>query len=140
MKHTTNNALAVGFAANVSGTPPMAMVGIVPEHYSYELIQESGESVIHIPTKGYEKEFYYLVSHSGRDEDKFAALNLKWTEGTKVKDPILTDCPISAECKVVDCVRTGDHDMFIASVVAVHCVEEWLNEEGNIDFGKVVTM
>lgn len=41
---------------------------------------------------------------------------------------------------MVDCVRTGDHDMFIASVVAVHCVEEWLNEEGNIDFGKVVTM
>lgn len=135
-----NNALAVGFAANVSGTPPMAMVGIVPEHCSYDLIKESGEFVINIPTKGFEKEFCHLGSHSGRDEDKFAALDLKWTEGTQVKAPVLTGCPISAECKVVDCVRTGDHDLFIASVVAVHCVEEWLDESGNIDFGKVMTM
>lgn len=139
-KDGKNNALAVGFAANVSGTPPMAMVGIVPEHYSYELIRENGEFVINIPTKGFEKEFYYLGSHSGRDEDKFSALDLKWTEGSQVSAPILTDCPISAECKVVDCVRTGDHDLFIASVVAVHCTEDWLDENGKIDFGKVVVM
>lgn len=139
-KDGKNNALAVGFAANVSGNPPMAMVGIVPEHYSWQLIKESGEFVINIPTKGFDKEYYYLGSKSGRDEDKFEALNLEWTEGTKVHAPLLTACPISVECKVVDCVRTGDHDLFIGSIEAIHCEESWLDENGNIDFTKISLM
>ena len=60
--------------------------------------------------------------------------------GTKVNAPLLSDCPISMECKVVDCVKTGDHDLFIASVEAVHCDEAWLDENGNLDFTKVKGM
>lgn len=139
-KDGKNNALVVGFAANVSGNPPMAMVGIVPEHYSWQLMKETGEFVINIPTKGFEKEYYYLGSKSGRDEDKFAALDLKWTEGSKVNAPLLDACPISVECKVVDCVRTGDHDLFIGSIEAIHCDEAWLDDNGNIDFNKIILM
>ena len=133
-KDGKNNALAVGFAANVSANPPMAMVGIVPEHFSYQLIKETGEFVINIPPKGFEKEYYYLGSKSGRDEDKFVALNLAWTEGTKVKAPLLSACPISVECKVVNCVRAGDHDLFIGTIEAFHCDEALLDENGNFDF------
>lgn len=139
-KDGKNNALAVGFAANVSANPPMVMVGIVPEHYSYQLIKESGEFVINIPTKGFEKEYYYLGSKSGRDEDKFAALNLEWENGTKVNAPLLSACPLSVECKVTDCIRTGDHDLFIGTIVAVHCDEAWLDDNGNFDFTKVTTL
>ncbi|MDO5376709.1 MAG: flavin reductase family protein [Clostridia bacterium] len=139
-KDGKNNALAVGFAANVSANPPMVMVGIVPEHFSYQLIKESGEFVINMPTKGFEKEYYYLGSKSGRDEDKFAALDLQWENGTKVNAPLLSACPISVECKVVDCIRTGDHDLFIGSIEAVHCDEGWLDEKGNLDFMKISTL
>lgn len=65
------------------------MVGIIPEHYSYQLIKESGEFVINIPAKDFQKEYYYLGSKSGRDEDRFAALNLAWENGTKVNAPLL---------------------------------------------------
>ncbi len=136
-KDGRNNALVVGYAANVSGTPPMVAVGIMPEHYSWQLVKESGEFVINLPTKGFEQEFYYLGSKSGRDGDKFAALDLKWENGTKVNAPLLSDCPLSMECKVVDCIRTGDHDLFIGSVEAVHCDEAWLDENGNLDFTKI---
>lgn len=139
-KDGKNNALAVGFAANVSIDPAMVMVGIIPRNYSYDLIKESGVFVINIPTKGFEKEYYYLGKKSGRDEDKFAALNLKWEEGAKVSAPILTDCPISVECKVVNCVRAGDHDLFIAAVEAIHCEEEWLDVNGGIDLSKIVLL
>lgn len=87
-------------SAIVLANPPMVMVGIVPEHDSYQLIKESGEFVINIPTKGFEKEYYYLGSKSGRDKDKFAALNLEWENVTKVNAPLLSACPLSVECKV----------------------------------------
>mgnify|MGYP001073145878 CR=1 FL=1 len=49
----------------------MVMIGIVPEHYSYELISDSGEFVINIPAKGFEREYYYLGTKSGRNHDLF---------------------------------------------------------------------
>ena len=52
-KNGKNNALAVSFAANVSVNPAMVMVGIIPKNYSYDLIKESGEFVINIPTKDF---------------------------------------------------------------------------------------
>lgn len=139
-KAGNNNALAVGFAANVSTNPPLVMIGIVPEHYSYDLIKESKAFVINIPGKQFQKEFYYLGSKSGRDEDKFSSLNLKWTNGIKVDAPLLDDCPYSAECKVIHCVKAGDHDLFIGSIETVHCEEAWLDENGNLDFSKIETM
>jgi len=38
----------------------MVMVRIVPEHYFYQLIKESGEFVINIPTKDFEKSIIIL--------------------------------------------------------------------------------
>lgn len=90
--------------------------------------QKSLELPINIPTKGFEKEYYYLGSKSGRDEDKFKALNLEWVEGTKVHAPLLTACSISVECKVVDGVHMGDHDLSIGSIETIHCNESWLDE------------
>lgn len=140
-KDGKNNAFAVGFAANISSNPPQVMIGVLPSNYSYQLIQDSGEFVINLPAKGFEKEYYYLGSKSGRDEVKFKTLNLQWEEGTKVKAPLLSACPISVECKVIDCIRTGgDHDLFIGSVEAVHCEESWLDENGNIDMTKLELM
>ena len=51
-----NNALVVGFVANVSLDPAMVMVGIVPSRYSHHMVKESGCFVINLPKKGYEKE------------------------------------------------------------------------------------
>lgn len=123
-KDGKNNALAVGYAANVSGNPPMAMVGIVPEHYSWQLIKESGEFVINIPTKGFEKEYYYLGSKSGRDEDKFKALDIQWENGIKTDAPMLSAYPVSIECKVTTSLQPGNMELFIASIESVYCEEQ----------------
>lgn len=136
-----NNAFAVGFAANISVKPPQVMISVLPSNYSYQLIQDSGAFVINIPTKGFEKEYYYLGSNSGRDADKFQVLNLEWSKGTKVNAPLLNACPISVECKVIDCIKTGgDHDLFIGSIETVHCDESWLDANGNIDITKIVLL
>lgn len=140
-KDGKNNAFAVGFACNVSGNPPQVLIGVLPSNYSYQLIRDSGEFAINIPKKGFEKEYYYLGTKSGREEDKIKALDLQWEEGTKVNVPLLTACPVSVECKVTDCIKTGgDHDLFIGSVEAFHCEESCLDGDGNLDMGKLNLM
>ena len=139
-KDGRNNALVVGFIANVSLDPAMVMVGIVPSRYSYHMVKESGCFVVNLPTKGYEKEYNYLGSKSGRDEDKFAAMNIKWTDAEYVNAPILTDCPVSIECSVVESIQPGTHELFIGKVEAVHADEEYLDQNGNILWNKINLM
>ena len=131
-KQGKNNALVVGFVANVSLNPAMVMVGIVPSRFSHHMVKESGCFVINLPKKGYEKEYNYLGSKSGRDEDKFAAMDIKWKDAEFVDAPILTDCPVSIECSVVESIQPGTHELFIGKVEAVHVDEEYLDEKGNI--------
>ena len=69
-KDGKNNALVVGFTANVSLDPAMVMVGIVPTRYSHHMIKEGGCFVVNLPAKSFKREYDYLGSHSGRDFDK----------------------------------------------------------------------
>jgi len=136
-KEGRNNALVVGFTANVSLDPVMVMIGIVPTRYSHHMVKETGSFVINLPKKNFKKEYDYLGSRSGRNEDKFAALNLKWQDATYVNAPILTDCPVSIECSVVESTQPGSHELFIGKVEAVHVDEEYLDDKGNILWGKM---
>ena len=136
-KDGKNNALVVGFTANVSLDPAMVMVGVVPTRYSHHMIKEGGCFVVNLPAKSFKKEYDYLGSRSGRDEDKFEALNLQWKDADYVNAPILTDCPVSIECSVVESVTPGTHELFIGKVQAVHVAEEYLDSAGNILWDKM---
>ena len=139
-KDGKNNALVVGFVSNASLDPVMVMAGIVPSRYSHHMIKETGCFVINLPKKGFEKEYNYLGSKSGRDGDKFEALDLKWEDAKYVDAPILTDCPVSIECSVVDSMMPGTHELFVGKVEAVHVDEEYLDENGNILWDKMDLM
>jgi len=132
-----NNVLAVGYCGNCSYDPPMVMVGIVPSRYSYKLIKESGCFVVNLVDRSYKKTFDYLGSHSKRDEDKLAIMNVKLQDGKKVNAPFLPNCPVNIECTVVNSIVTGSHEMFIGKIEYVHADAEITDAEGNIDFSKI---
>ena len=132
-----NNVLAVGYCGNCSYDPPMGMVGIFPSRYSYKLIKESGCFVVNLVDRSYKKTFDYLGSHSKRDEDKLAIMNVKLQDGKKVNAPFLPNCPVNIECTVVNSIVTGSHEMFIGKIEYVHADAEITDAEGNIDFSKI---
>lgn len=132
-----NNVLAVGYCGNCSYDPPMVMVGIVPSRYSYKMIKESGCFVVNLVDKNYKETFEYLGSHSKRDEDKLKKVNVKLSEGIKVNAPILDDCPVNIECRVVDSIVTGSHEMFVGKIEHVHADSKLVDNDGNIDFSLI---
>jgi len=76
-------------------------------------------------------------SKSGRDGDKFAALDLKWEDGKYVNAPVLTDCPVNIECSVVESIMPGSNELFIGKVETVHVDEEYLDKNGKILWNKL---
>ncbi len=132
-----NNVLAVAYCCNCSYDPPMVMVGIVPSRYSYKLIKESGCFVVNLVGKEYKEPFDYLGSHSKYDGDKIAEINVRLSEGVKVNAPILDDCPVSIECKIVDSIVTGSHEMFVGKIEYVHAYDKLIDSKGDIDFSLI---
>jgi flavin reductase (DIM6/NTAB) family NADH-FMN oxidoreductase RutF len=59
--------------------------------------------------------------------------------GTKVKAPLIEECPINIECKVVEAVKPGTHTLFMGEVVAVQ-VEDRLFDGVKIDLDKFPTI
>ena len=132
-----NNALAVAYCCNCSYDPPMLMVGIVPSRHSYKMIKETGCFVVNLVGTDYNDVFKYLGTVSGKDENKLLKMNVKLAEGLKVNAPILQDCPVNIECKVVDSIVTGSHEMFVGKIEYVHADAKIVDTEGKIDFSAI---
>jgi flavin reductase (DIM6/NTAB) family NADH-FMN oxidoreductase RutF len=104
--------------------------------YSHEIISETKEFVVNLTTKQLAKATDYCGVKSGRDIDKFKEMNLHTQESTKIETPGILESPVNIECKVVNVLELGTHDMFIAEVVAVDVNEDLLDEKGSLHLDK----
>ena len=118
------NIIAVSFCMPVSKTPPMVACAIGQKMYSCELIRQTGEFVINVPTQDLKRHIYYCGFHSGRDVDKFKETGLTAHPARHVNAPIIRECVAHMECRVEQAVDTGDKRLFIATVVEAYADED----------------
>jgi flavin reductase (DIM6/NTAB) family NADH-FMN oxidoreductase RutF len=77
---------------------------------------------------------------SGRDCDKFAEIGLTPLPATHVKPPLIAECPVNIECKLLFVQTIGDHDLFAGEVLAHRVDPEVLGEGGKLDPAKLTTI
>ncbi|MBM4047162.1 MAG: flavin reductase family protein [Planctomycetes bacterium] len=130
------NMITLAWVGTVCSQPPMISISIRPSRYSHPMVKDLGEFVVNIPTAAQVKETDYAGIVSGRDVDKFAKLGFTPEPASKVKPPLIQECPVNIECKVRQTLTLGTHDMFIGEVVAVHVDESVLTDKGRIDVAK----
>lgn len=130
------NVITLSWVANVCSKPPTIVAGIRPERYSYSLVKNTGEFVLNIPSVEQIEGTDLAGTKSGRDLDKFAECGFTPEPATKVKAPLIKECPINIECKVTQIIPLGTHDLFVAEVVAVHIEESTLDEKKQFDASK----
>jgi flavin reductase (DIM6/NTAB) family NADH-FMN oxidoreductase RutF len=80
---------------------PIFTVYVRPSRFTYGLIEESGEFTVNVLPVGKEAVAKYCGSTSGRDVDKFAAQGLTAVPGSQVRTPIINECIIHFECRVI---------------------------------------
>lgn len=128
-KEGKQNIITIAWTGTICSDPPMVSISVRPERYSYHMIKETGEFVINLTTKELAFATDYCGVKSGRDEDKFAAMQLTPVRGEKVKAPLIAESPVNLECKVTEVKHLGTHDMFMAEVVCVHADEKYMDEQ-----------
>ncbi|MEE8373450.1 MAG: flavin reductase family protein [Dehalococcoidia bacterium] len=133
--------------ANVNGKPnyiTIAHVGIMDPgavslgmgkaHYTNAGIKESGTFSVNIPSVSMVRETDYCGLVSGRHADKSTLFEAFY--GKLGTAPMIMECPVSMECKLIQTVDFPKHDVFIGEVVATYCDEECLTD-GVVDTAKV---
>ena len=112
-KEGKQNIITIAWTGTICSDPPMVSISVRPERYSYHMIKETGEFVINLTTKELAFATDYCGVKSGRDVDKFAAMQLTPVRGEKVKAPLIAESPVNLECKVTEVKHLGTHDMFM---------------------------
>jgi len=114
---------------------PVFMAMVRPSRFTYERIEKSKEFTVSIPFKDMSKALGICGSKSGRDTDKFTAANLTTVPGKKIATPVIADCGLHYECKVVYTQEMKDE------ALAKDLQEKWY-ENGNyhtLFFGEILT-
>lgn len=128
----TPNVLTIAWTGIVNSNPPMTYISVRPERYSHDIIKESGEFVINLTTGSMIRSVDFCGVRSGRDIDKLAQCKLTVEEASAVKAPVLTQSPLSLECRVTEVKPLGSHDMFLAEIVAVDVDERIVDADGKL--------
>lgn len=131
-----DNVLTIAWTGTVCSDPAMAYVSVRPSRHSYQMIKDTREFVINLTTKDLAYATDYCGVKSGRDEDKFAKMNLTKERARYTKAPLIKESPVNIECEVVDIIPYGSHDMFVGKVLCVHADKEYMDENGKFDLEK----
>ncbi len=97
-----SNVMAIGWATvGTAWGRPIFQVMVRPSRYTYELLEESGEFTVNVPTGAMRDWVTVTGTRSGRDFDKIGASGVAVSRGQGVATITLDESPMVYECRVV---------------------------------------
>lgn len=130
------NFLAVAWSGIANGEPPMVSVAIRHSRYSHEGIQREGVFSVNIPSTDIVRQADYCGLLSGNRVDKVAACGFEVFYGGLSGAPLIKQCPVNLECRLVNSLDLGSHSLFIGRIEETHVSEECLTR-GKPDVKKI---
>ena len=124
------NVLTLAWTGIVCSDPPMLSISIRPSRLSHDIIKQSREFTVNMPTAELVKAVDLCGNVSGRDVDKFEAAHLNPVKGVIVAAPLIEECPVTLECKVTDTMLLGAHELFLAEIAATHVRVDLIDNRG----------
>lgn len=126
------NLITIAWTGTVCSDPPMLSIAVRPERYSYDIIIETREFVVNVPSRNQLRSLDWCGVVSGRDVDKFAHTGLTPAPALKVQSPIVLEAPLNIECRVTQSLPLGSHTLFLAEVVAVQASASLMDAKGRL--------
>jgi flavin reductase (DIM6/NTAB) family NADH-FMN oxidoreductase RutF len=116
-EHGTPNVMTIGWlllgpcyrSQARSSWNPIAVIAVHPDRYTFQLLDETEEFVIAVPSSELEEAVAFCGEKSGRDIDKFVKTGLTPTPSIYVTPPSIKECPINIECKIYNTIRPPHH-------------------------------
>jgi len=137
--HAKGRDNAMGAAAHMplSFSPPLYVVSISPQRFTYHLIAEGKEFGVNFLPFEMAELVASVGGSDGREIDKFQRFNIARDKPVKTAVPILSAAYAAYECKLVDDRGYGDHRLLVGEIVAIHQLKDAFTPEEALDLTKV---
>ena len=128
------NFMALDWLTRVNITPPMLGICVNKNHASHGAVIDTGEFSINLPTVGMIEKTDYVGLVSGKHVDKSDLFEVFY--GELKSAPMISECPLTIECKLSQIVGLPTHSFFIAEIINIYTEDVFLSE-GKPDIMKI---
>ena len=128
------NFMAVAWATRLNVKPPILAVALNNMHYTPEGIRENKSFSINIPNENMYEITDYCGIVSGRKADKSRLFDVFYGESKTA--PMIKECPLCIECKLIDIYEMPTNSFYIGEVIAAFTEENYLTN-GKPDIEKI---
>ncbi|KPM63558.1 flavin reductase [Pseudomonas putida] len=115
-----SNIMTMGWHMMMQFDPALLGCYIWSGNHSYELIRNSQQCVINVPTLELADQVVAVGNNTGSAVDKFGQFGLTPTAATQVEAPLIAECYASFECQLYDSKLIDEYGLFIWQVVKAH--------------------
>jgi len=96
------NVMTIGWCAlGVMWARPVMTIMVRPSRYTYKLLEEVPEFTVNVPPPELSTALELCGSVTGASHDKFKEAKLKPADSWEVKPPIIEECLVHYECRVI---------------------------------------
>ena len=114
------NIMTMGWHMMMEFSPALVDCLISGANHSFDLIRQSRQCVINLPTTDLAAIVVRIGNCSGRDIDKFSEFGLTPEVGTHVRAPLIGECYANFECRLADSGWVKKYNLFVFEVVKAH--------------------
>ena len=131
-----DNVITLAWNGVISSDPPSISISVRPSRHTHPMLLSNKVFGVNIPTRAQLEIVDYIGTHSGSKVDKFSETGLTRFEADIVSVPLIKDCPVNLECRIIETFEQGTHTVFFGEVIAEHVSNEYLIDGTTIDHKK----
>ncbi|KJV45214.1 flavin reductase [Pantoea sp. BL1] len=119
-----HDIMALGWHTILEFSPSLVGCMIANGNYSHELIRQSGQCVMNIPSADWVDSVVAIGNCHGDRLDKFDAFHLTPEPAKVVNAPLIDECFASFECQLYDDSMVNNYSFFIFEIVKAHVADK----------------
>jgi flavin reductase (DIM6/NTAB) family NADH-FMN oxidoreductase RutF len=132
------NFMVAAWSGIACSEPPMISVAFQPHRHTLKGVKENRTFSVNVPPVSLMKETDFCGIFSGKNEpDKVSKMGFEVFYGSTEHAPLIAQCPVNLECKVVITLQLGSHDLVVGEITEVHVSKDALGADGKPDPAKV---
>ncbi|MBN2239763.1 MAG: flavin reductase family protein [Dehalococcoidales bacterium] len=130
------NFMTAAWSGIAGGEPPVITVGIRHSRFTLKGIHQNMTFSVNVPSVDLAGETDYCGIESGSKVDKVEVCGFKVFYGNLETAPMIEQCPVNLECKVMHLLDVGSHVLVVGEIKETYITEECLSE-GRPDVEKI---
>ena len=128
------NFMTVAWCGIASRKPPAVAVAVRKNRYTLEGIKKNETFSINVPSSDMAKETDYCGIYSGKNNDKSQIFKIFY--GALKTAPLIQECPVNLECKVIHYLDLGSHTLVVGEIIETYITDN-CTSDGKADPEKI---